>query len=159
MIQKSLLLALAIVTAALTGVLAAEKDNISMFPQAKEGYVRYAIEVLKTENDYDHKIELLIGKNRLVDCNHQSYYGNIDEVTLEGWGYHYLEVKKIEEGATTMMACSQPKVEKFVSIYDPKKTLRRYNSRLPIVVYVPKGFEVRYRIWSASQNVEKAEQR
>jgi len=27
--------------------------------------------------------------------------------------------------------------------------LIRYNSRLPIVVYVPEDVEVRYRIWSA----------
>jgi ecotin len=25
----------------------------------------------------------------------------------------------------------------------------RYNSRLPIVVYVPTGTEVRYRVWTA----------
>jgi ecotin len=27
--------------------------------------------------------------------------------------------------------------------------LIRYNSRLPVVVYVPEGVEVRYRIWRA----------
>jgi len=158
MIKKSVVLILGIV-AMVTGGSAAEKDNIAMFPQAKEGYVRYAIEVPKTENDYDHKLELFIGKNRMVDCNHQSYYGDIDEVTLKGWGYTYLEVKHIDEGATTMMACSQPKVEKFIVLRDPKKTLRRYNSRLPLVVYVPKGFEVKYRVWSASDDSEEAVER
>ncbi|MFO5965074.1 ecotin family protein, partial [Pseudomonas aeruginosa] len=34
--------------------------------------------------------------------------------------------------------------------------LLRYNSKLPIVVYAPKDVEVRYRIWSASEKVEKA---
>ena len=38
------------------------KDNIHMFPQAQEGFVRHVIEVPKTDNDYDHKVELLIGK-------------------------------------------------------------------------------------------------
>jgi len=138
---------------------AAEKDTIAMFPQAKEGYVRYAVEVPKTENDYDHKVELLIGKNRLVDCNHHSYRAAIEEIRLKGCGYTYLEVKNIQEGPTTMMGCPQPKTEKFVSLYNPEKTLRRYNSRLPLVVYVPKGFEVKYRIWSASQDIKAAEQR
>ena len=32
----------------------------------------------------------------------------------------------------------------------------RYNSRLPIVVYAPSGYEVRYRIWSASETTHKA---
>ena len=27
----------------------------------------------------------------------------------------------------------------------------RYNSKLPIVLYVPKDVEVRYRVWSASE--------
>ncbi len=34
----------------------------------------------------------------------------------------------------------------------------RYNSKLPIVLYVPKDVEVRYRIWSASSRIEKAVQ-
>lgn len=32
----------------------------------------------------------------------------------------------------------------------------RYNSKLPVVVYVPEDIEVRYRVWSASQDVQKA---
>lgn len=134
-----------------------KKEDISMFPEAKEGYVRYIVAVPETENDYDHKVELLIGKTLLVDCNQRSLFGKIKEVTLEGWGYTYLEVTDINKGVTTMMACREPKKEKFISLYAPKETLRRYNSRLPIVIYVPEGYEVRYRVWSASQNVEKGE--
>ena len=33
----------------------------------------------------------------------------------------------------------------------------RYNSRLPVVVYAPDGYEIRYRIWKASEAIEKAE--
>ena len=35
--------------------------------------------------------------------------------------------------------------------------LLRYNSRLPIVVYVPEGVEVRYRIWSAGAETKVME--
>ena len=133
-----------------------KKDNIHMFPQAKEGFVRHVIEVPKTDNDHDHRVELLIGKNIMVDCNHHSFYGKIEDVTLKGWGYKYLEVSDIQSGPTTMMACSEPKTEKFISIRD---TLRRYNSRSPIVAYIPEGYEVRYRIWNAEDNIQQAEQR
>ncbi|HWD31650.1 MAG TPA: ecotin family protein, partial [Pseudomonas sp.] len=34
--------------------------------------------------------------------------------------------------------------------------LLRYNSKLPVVVYVPQGVEVRFRIWSASDEVKNA---
>ena len=40
-----------------------------------------------------------------------------------------------------------PQVERFVSLSG--ETILRYNSRLPIVVYVPVGIEVRYRLWRA----------
>ena len=133
-----------------------KKDNIHMFPQAQEGFVRHVIEVPKTDNDYDHRVELLIGKTMMVDCNNRSFYGKIEEITLKGWGYKYLEVSNIDSGATTMMACQEPKTEKFISIRD---TLRRYNSRSPIVVYVPKGYEVRYRIWNAEEDTQQAEER
>lgn len=134
----------------------AKKDNIHMFPQAQEGYERHVVEVPKSENDHDRRVELLIGKNMMVDCNHHSFYAEIKSVTLKGWGYRYLEVDKIQSGPTTMMACPEPKTEKFISIRDE---LRRYNSRLPMVIYVPKGYEVRYRIWSADPTVLQAKQR
>ena len=31
--------------------------------------------------------------------------------------------------------------------------LMRYNSRLPLVIYVPQGVEVRYRIWRGDDKV------
>jgi len=133
-----------------------KKDNIHMFPQAKEGYERHVIEVPKSENDHDHRVELLIGKNMMVDCNHHSFYAEIKSVILQGWGYSYLEVDNIQSGATTMMACPEPKTQKFISIRDE---LRRYNSRMPMVIYVPKEYEVRYRIWRADKMIEQAEQR
>ena len=134
-----------------------KKDNIHMFPEAQEGFVRHVIEVPKTNNDYDHKVELLIGKNMMVDCNHHSFFGKIESISLKGWGYKYIEVKNIQSGPSTMMACREPKTEKFISIRDT--TLRRYNSRSPIVAYIPEGYEVRYRIWNADANVQQSVQR
>jgi ecotin len=134
----------------------AKKDNIHMFPQAKEGFERHIVEVPKSENDHDHRVELLIGKNMMVDCNHHSFHAEIKSLNLQGWGYRYLEVDNIQSGPTTMMACPEPKTQKFISIRDE---LRRYNSRLPMVIYVPKGYEVRYRIWSADDTALEAEQR
>ena len=37
--------------------------------------------------------------------------------------------------------------------------LIRYNSRLPVVVYVPEGVEVRYRFWTAGPEVKAMEKR
>ncbi len=136
-----------------------KKDNIHMFPQAQEGFVRHVVEVPKTDNDEDHRVELLIGKTMLVDCNKHSLRAKVENVTLKGWGYKYLEVSDIHSGPSTMMACPQPKTEKFISLYMGKETLRRYNSRLPIVAYIPEGYEMRYRIWSAGDKIQQANKR
>jgi len=49
-----------------------------------------------------------------------------------------------------------PKVTRFITLGgDPY--LIRYNSRLPIVVYVPEGTELRYRIWKAEAELKTME--
>ena len=52
--------------------------------------------------------------------------------------------------AGTLMAIDPeaPKVARFITL-GGEPYLIRFNSRLPIVVYVPEGVEVRYRIWNA----------
>ena len=160
MTQTYKILLLVALFTSLTAVHAAEKkDRIHMYPQAKEGYTRYVIEVPKTKNDYDHKLELLVGKTMLVDCNKRSLFGKVNEINLKGWGYTYLEISDIGAGVSTMMACHGPKVEKFVSLYAPEKLIRRYNSRSPLVVYVPEAYTLKYRFWSASEEVQDAKQR
>jgi len=56
-----------------------------------------------------------------------------------------------------MMACppSQENTDEFVTVVGDG-FLQRYNSRLPMVVYVPEGFELRYRIWVAQDNFGRA---
>ena len=57
---------------------------------------------------------------------------------------------RLEPMAGTLMAIDPdaPKEDRFVPL-GGEPYLIRYNSRLPVVVYAPKGVEVRYRIWSA----------
>ncbi len=159
MFNKIIILLSAMIISTSTHAQSIQKDNIKMFPQAKEGFVRHVIEVPKTDNDYNHRVELLIGKLMLVDCNHHSLRGNIENVTLKGWGYQYIEVSNIQNGPSTLMACHEEKTEKFISITSGKDSYYRYNSRLPIVIYLPEAYEVRYRIWSASETTQKAKQR
>jgi len=158
---KRMLFGVALVLSAISIYAAdASKDKYGMFPPAEEGYVRYIVDVPKTKNDYEHKVELLIGKTMMVDCNYHSFSGKIEKIPLEGWGYSYYKVSDIRSGPTTMMACRGPKKEAFISIYLPQDMqLMRYNSRLGTVIYVPEDFEVRYRIWSAEKDVQKAVKR
>jgi ecotin len=66
--------------------------------------------------------------------------------------------KLVSTMAGTLMAINpnEPKVNRFITLGgDPH--LIRYNSNLPIVVYVPEGVEVRYRIWSAEAEAKVVE--
>ncbi len=136
------------------------EERIQMFPQPKAGVERYVVEVPKLENENDHKIELIVGKTMLVDCNLHLLSGELEEHTLQGWGYTYLEAEDMNGMRTvTRKVCHGPKQEKFVSLVPDDERFRRYNSRLPVVVYVPKGYEVRYRIWSAGEEMQQAKKR
>ena len=85
--------------------------------------------------------------------------GGLERRVAEGWGYPYFVLAAVAGPASTMMACppGEEKVEAFVSVRGAG-FLQRYNSKLPVVVYVPEGFEVRYRIWSAGDEIGRAEE-
>ena len=61
-------------------------------------------------------------------------------------------------GTLTGVDPNTPKVNQFVTL-GGEPYLIRYNSLLPIVVYVPEGVEIQYRVWSAEPKVKVAEKR
>ncbi|WP_339519156.1 serine protease inhibitor ecotin [Pseudomonas proteolytica] len=135
---------------------AAKLEDIAPYPKADAGYVRQVIHLPAKPQEQDFKVEILAGKTLLVDCNQQRLGGVLEEKNLEGWGYPFYRLEKVSGPMSTMMACPDGKTrEDFVPVVGDGFVLR-YNSKLPIVVYVPKDVEVRYRIWSASTTVEKA---
>ena len=141
---------------------AAQEPNryLDAFPPAAEGMARYVIRLPHKERGEEDafRVELIVGKTMQTDgVNRLRLGGQIADRPLEGWGFTYYEVKKIGPAASTLMAAppGTPKVEKFVTL--PTR-LVRYNSRVPLVVYVPRDAEVRYRVWQADETTEKARQ-
>lgn len=133
-------------------------EKVAPYPEAEKGRVRQVIYLPATENENDFKVELLIGKTLEVDCNHHMMGGKLVSKTLEGWGYNYLVLENLSSPASTMMACTdKTKTKKFIAANLGDQAIERYNSKLPIVVYVPKDVEVKYRIWTTDNNVKSAE--
>ena len=132
-------------------------EKIAPYPAATTGYQRLVIRLPERQDEDAAKVELLPGKSMQVDCNNTWFSGVLTEQTLSGWGYTYYRLDKISGPASTRMACppGQPKHDAFVPVRD-ESLLLRYNSKLPIVVYVPGGFELRYRLWLASSDQGKA---
>ena len=125
------------------------KDPIDAYPPAQQNFDRFVIYLPALADESTHKVELIVGKMQAVDCNITAFNGVLEKRSVEGWGYPYFIVEQIDGAMSTMMACppDSPKTEQFVSLGGDNQ-LHRYNSRLPVVVYVPAGYDVRYRIWA-----------
>ena len=137
----------------------AEHPELKAFPSAIDGMERFVIVLPHKDRgkDADFKVELIPGKVMLTDGVNQMRHGTtIEPQPLIGWGYTYYEVTGQDVAMSTMMAVAEggQKIERFVP---GTSLLIRYNSRLPIVIYAPNGYEVRYRIWSTTKTTEKAE--
>jgi ecotin len=125
-------------------------DDMKAFPPAEEGMTRHVIRLPQAKDESASKVELIIGKTVKTDpINHYFFSGKLETENIPGWGFDRYVLRKLGTMAGTLMAVdpAAPQVERFVSLSG--ETILRYNSRLPIVVYVPAGVEVRYRLWRA----------
>ena len=150
-------LALALLVLASSSAWAAA--DMKAFPPADAGMKRYVIDLPKLDDEDAAKVELIVGKTvSIAGQNRHFFGGKLEKETIKGWGFDRYILRKLGPMAGTMMAVdpNAPKVERFVAIAGGPH-LVRYNSRLPIVVYVPEGVEVRYRIWRADTVTAKAE--
>lgn len=124
------------------------QDASKMFPAPAPGMVQHILTLPKLENEANYMVEVQVGQTKLVDCNKHGLRGELKAVNLQGWGYTYYQVAEIAEGPSTMMACfDQAKTEAFVRIPGDHKLA--YNSKLPMVFYIPEGAELKYRVWRA----------
>ena len=134
-------------------------DNMKAFPPAEEGMVRYVLQLPTQDDESIFKVELMVGKTVQIDEKNRYFFGgNIEKETIMGWGYPRYNVSKIGPMAGTLMAVDPdaPKVARFITL-GGEPYIIRYNSRLPIVVYVPEGVEVRYRIWTSGAELKSME--
>lgn len=128
--------------------------ELKHFPQAASDQVRHVIAVEPKADEGQYKIELVIGKKQMVDCNHQWFGGTLTQKTVDGFGYDYYETGDLTGPMSTMMGClNNEKREAFVSANLGDEAFVRYNSCLPVVVYAPKDVEVKYRIWSTDNQL------
>lgn len=124
--------------------------SLDAFPAPEANYERHVIRLPVGDYENNLKIELLAGKVEEVDCNLTHYSGQITEETLEGWGYNYYVLSDLTGPVSTRMACpDDEKSLQFVPVLS-SGSLLQYNSRLPVVVYLPEGLELRWRTWVAT---------
>ena len=143
---------------ALAGAAPAAADNLKAFPAAEPGQTRFVIEVPKEKDESALRVELAVGKTVRTDAHNRYFFGGrLEAVDVKGWGFTRYVLRELGPMAGTLMAVdpAAPQVERFVALGGEPKLLR-YNSRLPLVVYVPDGVEVRYRVWRAAPEFKAA---
>ena len=139
-----------------TTVLAQAGDDLKAFPPAEEGMVRYVLQLPEQADESAIRVELIVGKTVMIDKQNRYFLGGeIEAQTIAGWGYTRYTVSSLGPMAGTLMAAdpNSPQVDRFVTL-GGEPYLIRYNSRLPVVVYVPEDAEVRYRIWRAESEIK-----
>lgn len=134
-------------------------NDLKAFRPATDEEVRYVLRLPQKEDESLLQVELLVGKTVLLDQSNSYFFsGSIKKEQITGWGYSFYSLKELGPMAGTLMAAAPEakKQNRFVSLAG-QPFLIRYNSRLPIVVYVPEGAEVRYRVWSTIPESELLE--
>ena len=139
---------------------AGSADAMRPYPVADPGFERFVFDLPAVDNEADRKVEIVVGKMLMVDCNRIWFGGDLERRIAQGWGYPFFVLAKVGGPASTMMACppGDEKVEAFVQVRG-SGFIQPYNSKLPVVTYVPKGFLVRYRVWAAGNEIGHAEVR
>ena len=130
----------------------AERPELHAFPVAKDGMERFVIVLPhQTLNEEDAlQVELIVSQERLAEGGNQTRLANaIEARVVAGWGYTYYEVTgyEVTERAGAQGAGTPPAGSRRIP----------YNSRLPVVVYTPAGYDVRYRLWQAAGAIKQAE--
>ena len=120
---------------------------LKSFPEKMENYDRYVIYLPKHDNEDALRLEVIAGITKEVDCNTHWLMGEFDDKDVEGMGYEYFVFESDGNIASTRMACpDEALTEKFVAA---EGEFGRYNSQLPVVVFVPNGVELKYKVWTA----------
>ena len=122
------------------------EHNLSMYPESLENTNRHIISLPVQEDESLYNLEIWSGKTEMVDCNKHLISGSFKKHLVKGWGYFYYEFIPNDHQLSTRMACPDTTLtEKFIR---SNTEHIRYNSKLPIVVYCPKGYSIQYSIWS-----------
>lgn len=130
---------------------AAAADPLQAFPPPEAGMRRVVIDLPPQPDESELKVELVVGKTVRTDPTNRYFFaGQLETESLPGWGYERHVLRQLGPMAGTLIAVppQTPQVERFVALGGEARLLR-YNSRLPLVVDVPEGVEVRHRLWRA----------
>jgi ecotin len=136
------------------------KNLEAAYPTAPEGMERKVVLLPHVERGADDGLQVEIVVGRVIETdgiNTYSFGGTIHERTIDGWGFSYYDVEgDLKQAASTLIGGPSNPAPRFVA---GPRTFVGYNSRVPLVVMVPEGCELRWRLWKADGVWHTAAQR
>jgi ecotin len=158
-----------LMVAASAPAVAIPRLDLSGYPAPKQGLKRWVIQpsgLLPKSDDamisahpLDWRIQLIVGKEVEVDCNVKRLSGpSLSMQRLpKASGKALFEVSGPVLVLSTRMACTseQAQGKSFLSL-GKQPYLIPYNASWPIVVDLPDGVELRWRVWKAETRQQDA---
>lgn len=143
-----------------TPAMATDHSALDAFPEPEAGIKRLVLYLpdKEREEEANFRVEMRAGKNFVTDgINRYQLAGRLEQKNLKGWGYHYYEYAGGTELIGTLMGVPEgtPMVERFIG---SAPLSIPYNSRLPVVLYLPGEMSAQYRIWSTSREFDMFEE-
>lgn len=124
------------------------------YPPVQAGQQRWVVQLPARSHEEQYQVELVPVRRQMVDCNHYTMAGQLIEHPVEGYGYSYYRLEGKPEVSATLMGCP-PRSQKMGLVRAASLQIS-YNSQLPVVVYLPQGVELQYRLWQAERSYSRA---
>ena len=164
-----LALPLLMVAASAPSAAAIPRLDLSGYPATKQGLKRWVIQpsgLLPKSDDamisahpLDWRVQLIVGKEVDVDCNVKRLSGpSLSMQRLpEASGKALFEISGPVLVLSTRMACTKEQAQgkSFLSL-DKQPYLIPYNASWPVVVDLPDGVVLRWRVWKAETKQQEA---
>ncbi len=129
-------------------------DLLESFPKPRVNWQMFIILPKKPDMD-GLKLEIVAGKTVSRDaCNTAAFDADLVRKEIPDTHHVYYELNQENPKIVgTLMGCKEPAIKK----YTPSKPhFVELNRSYPIVVYVPKSFTVKYRLWSPQKTYSEA---
>lgn len=140
---------------AMTNLSPRDLHYLAHFPAPEEGMSRFVLKLEPIDNEHLVRVELIAGKIIETD-GVNSYVFRARQINIQQIGRDltgYVVPKNAFNGGTEVTeAFGEFKYAlRFAPLITDEPCLTRYNSNRLIVVYVPEGGEVKYRLWRADR--------
>lgn len=139
-----------------SGLIAQEsKAGSHIYPKAKEGMEQVIIDLPKVKSEtLEYRVEFSVGKDMETDlCNPYTLIGEWIDKQVEDSELVYFIASTKGQVVKAMNPCKNDKVKtQFVGI---KSRFLEYKNNQQLVVYVPEGYQLRYRVWNSDKAWKK----